>query len=82
MRTFEIPGMAGVQLIDRSDVSEFYDIGTEVLTYASTEELLEHAHRLQRDQRWAQEIGRRGRQRTLAEHTFDHRVADLEDLWR
>ncbi|MDO5662926.1 MAG: hypothetical protein Q4G40_09535, partial [Brachybacterium sp.] len=30
MRTFEIPGMGGVQLVDRADVAQFYDVGEEV----------------------------------------------------
>ncbi|WHF24074.1 glycosyltransferase [Kocuria rhizophila] len=45
MRTFEVPGMAGLQAVDREDVSRFYDVGTETLVYRTPEELAELAAR-------------------------------------
>lgn len=81
MRTFEIPGMGGVQLVDRPDVAEFYDVGTEVATWGSTEELADLARRALRDPAWAEGLRTAGRARTLAEHTFDHRIQTVEELW-
>lgn len=81
MRTFEIPGMGGVELVDRADVAEFYDIGTEVALWSSTEELADLARRALRDRTWSETLRREGRRRTLAEHTFDHRIAAIEELW-
>lgn len=81
MRTFEIPGMGGVQLIDRDDVAQFYDPGTEVLTYSTYDELRDAAERLIANPRWAEGIRSAGRKRTLAEHTFAHRAADIDRLW-
>lgn len=81
MRTFEAAGVGAVQLIDRADVSEFYEPGTEVAVFESPEEAVELARRAARDTVWANGIRERGRARTLAEHTFDHRVAELEKLW-
>jgi spore maturation protein CgeB len=81
MRTFEIPGMGGLQLIDRADVDEFFDPDTEVLIYQDIDHLADLCRRAERDRLWARRIGERARSRTLAQHTFDHRVRDLESLW-
>ncbi len=81
MRTFEIPGTGGLQLVDRADVEGLYDPGTEVLAFRDTDEAAELASRALADRAWARRIGEAGRRRTLAEHTMDHRVAELERLW-
>lgn len=81
MRTFEIPGSGGVQLVDRDDVAEFYEPGREVLVFHSPEELAELSMRAIRDDRWGDAIREAGRRRTLAEHTFAHRMRKLETLW-
>lgn len=81
MRTFEVPGMRGIQLIDRPDVEEFYEPGTEVLIYRTPEELLELSQRLIADPSWAEDIREAGQKRTLAEHTFAHRARKIDALW-
>ncbi len=81
MRTFEAAGVGGLQLIDRDEVSELYDPGSEVLTWSSTDELVDLCRRALSDASWAGAIRASARARTLAEHTFDHRVAVLEDAW-
>lgn len=81
MRTFEVPGMGGLQLVDRPDVDRFYDIGTEVLLFQSPEELIDLSRRALKDHAWAESIREAGRKRTLAEHTFVHRINDLDRRW-
>ena len=81
MRTFEAPGVGALSLIDRPDVAQHYDVGTETLVFASDDELLEHAHRARRDPAWSQAIRRAGRRRTLAEHTLVHRMQRVVDSW-
>nr|WP_300339532.1 glycosyltransferase [Actinomyces sp.] len=81
MRTYEIPGVGGLQLIDRDDVEDLYEPGTEVLVFHSSEELVDLVRRAATDTAWARSIRRAGRRRTLAEHTFDHRVLELAALW-
>lgn len=81
MRTFEVPGMGGLQLVDRPDVDRFYDIGTEVLLFQSPEELIDLSRRALKDEKWAESIREAGRKRTLAEHTFVHRMNDLDRRW-
>lgn len=81
MRTFEIPGTGGVQLIDRADVSTLYDPDREVAVWESVDEAAELCRRALTDRRWASAIGEAGQRRTLAEHTMRHRVAEIEALW-
>lgn len=81
MRTFELPGTGSLQLIDRPDVETLYDPGREVLVFTDLDELAGLCERARTDRGWAREIAERGRARTLAEHTFDHRVPALEAAW-
>jgi spore maturation protein CgeB len=81
MRTFEASGVGALQLIDRPDVGGLYEPGTEVLPWTQTDELADLCRRALDDPGWAQRIRDAARARTLAEHTFDHRVALLEDMW-
>ncbi|WP_310528846.1 glycosyltransferase [Nocardioides sp.] len=80
LRTFEASGIGAVQLIDRADVSEFYEPGTEVLVYDGVDELVELCQRASQDHAWGDAIRAAARSRTLAEHTFSHRASDLLDL--
>ncbi|GAA1916862.1 glycosyltransferase [Nocardioides hwasunensis] len=81
MRTFEAAGIGGVELLDRLDVEGLYDPGTEVLTWTTPEELTDLCRRSLADPGWTDTIRAAARARTLAEHTFDHRVAVLEASW-
>lgn len=81
MRTFEVPGMGGLQLADRHDINEFYDIGKEALVFGNEEELLDLAGRALRDRTWSERIREAGRRRSLAEHTFAHRIPLIEEVW-
>jgi len=81
MKTFEVPGVGGVQLIDRDDVSEYYDPGTEVAVFHSEDELVELCERAIRDDGWGDAMRAAGRKRTLAEHTWAHRAARVAELW-
>lgn len=77
MRTFEACGVGGVQLIDRADVEEFYEPGTEVLTYSGTDHLVDLCTRIARGALRTDPIRVAAQKRTLAEHTFDHRIRAL-----
>lgn len=81
MRTFEAAGVGGVELIDRTDLEGLYEPGTELLTWTTPEELTELCQRAVADAAWTGTIREAARARTLAEHTFDHRVAVLEGAW-
>lgn len=81
MRTFEAAGVGAVQVIDRTDVDGLYEPGVEVLTFTEVEELVEICRRLARDPRRTDRLRAAARARTLADHTFDRRVAELEAAW-
>lgn len=81
MKTFEVPGVGGVQLIDREDVSQFYEPGVEVAVFRDDDELLDLCLRAIRDDRWGDALREAGRARTLAEHTWAHRAATVVQLW-
>lgn len=82
MRTFEAPGVGALQLIDKPEAGEFYDIGKEIAVFESDEQLVELSERAQRDQAWAQRIRVAGRARTLAHHTLIHRMDEVQQRWR
>ena len=81
MKTFEVPGVGGVQLIDREDVAEYYEPGKEVAVFRDEEELVELCQRAIRDDRWGDSLRAAGRRRTLSEHTWAHRAAKVAELW-
>ncbi|TWE11986.1 CgeB family protein [Rudaeicoccus suwonensis] len=81
MRTFESCAVGGVQLIDRPDVSEFYEPGSEVLVFTSDDELIDHARHVLARPGDFDDLRRRARDRTFAQHTFVHRARALERLW-
>lgn len=81
MRTFEACGVGALQLLDRADVTEFYDPGSEVAVFSSSAEAIDLAQRAATDSRWTDALRERARRRTLAEHTFDHRMREVEQWW-
>lgn len=81
MRTFEAPGVGALQLIDRADVAQHYEVGSETLVFESDEELLDHVRRARTDPKWANGIREAGRRRTLAEHTLVHRMQKVAGSW-
>ncbi|AZZ40502.1 hypothetical protein C0Z10_13005 [Acidipropionibacterium jensenii] len=80
-RTFEACGVGGVQIIDRDDVAELYDPGTEVLVYHDLDELDQICQRVLADPTRMRELRDRAMKRTLAEHTVDKRVKIIEEMW-
>lgn len=81
MKTFEVPGVAGVQLVDRDDVAEFYEPGVEVAVFHDADELIALCRRAVEDDRWGDSLREAGRRRTLAHHTWAHRAAKVTELW-
>ncbi|PPH27049.1 glycosyltransferase [Rathayibacter sp. AY1F9] len=82
MRAFEAPGVGALTLIDRPEVAEFYEVGSEVLVFEERDQLVEHVRRAGADPSWARRIREAGARRTGAEHTFVHRMREVRALWR
>ncbi|MFA5114214.1 MAG: glycosyltransferase [Candidatus Margulisiibacteriota bacterium] len=81
-RTFLLAGLGAFQLIDdtRPDLAACYELGREVVTFRSAAELEEKilyylAHEAER-----KAIAAAARQRTLAEHTYGHRVGKIIEV--
>lgn len=81
MRTFEACGAGALQIIDRSDVTEHFDIDIELVAFDSTAEMIDLGRRAMEDRPWRDAIAAAGRRRALAEHTFVHRARALEAMW-
>lgn len=74
-RAFEICSAGGLQLIENKPaVSDCFDPGSEVLTYSSIEEIVDHLARARSEPAWARSVRRAGHARVLAEHTYKHRL--------
>jgi spore maturation protein CgeB len=78
-RVFEAAG-AGACLVTDAwvGIEDFLEPGREVLVAASGDEVAEHLERL--DARARRAIGEAARRRVLAEHTYEHRAARLEEV--
>lgn len=78
-RSFE-PCLAGAVLLadDQPDLARCYEPGAEVLVWQTLEALNDTYARVLADASWAAGIGEQGRRRTLADHTFEHRLAALK----
>ena len=78
MRLFEATGVGTMLLTDRKDnLGELFEIGKEVVTYASPEEAAELIHHYLIHPDEAQAIAKAGQARTLREHTYRHRMEEL-----
>lgn len=81
MRLFEATGMGTCLLTDWKDnLPELFEPEREVVTYRSIEECQEKAAWLLNHPQQAGEIARAGQARTLREHTFAHRAAQLHNI--
>jgi spore maturation protein CgeB len=77
-RTFEVPGSGGFLLTDRvAHLERYFDVGREIAAFSSTGELIEQLRFwLDRpDERAA--VAEAGYRRVRAEHTYDHRFAEI-----
>jgi spore maturation protein CgeB len=77
-RTFEVPGSGGFLLTERvPHLEEYFEIGTEIAAYSNTDDLVEQVrHWLSHpDERAA--VAEAGYRRVRAEHTYDHRFAEI-----
>jgi len=80
-RNFD-PGLFGTAVVsdDQPDLGLCFEVGREVLSYRSVEELDAIYDRLLRNPKEARAIGEAGRRRVLGEHTYGHRIEALAKL--
>jgi spore maturation protein CgeB len=78
-RVFEAAGAGACLLSDAWEgIEQFLEPGSEVIVCASGAEVIDALERL--DPETARQIGLRARERIIAEHTYDHRAREVEDV--
>lgn len=78
MRLYEATGVGTMLLTDMKDnLGELFDVGREVVAYRNVDEAIELIRHYDANPDEAAAIARAGQQRTLAEHTYRHRMAEL-----
>lgn len=83
MRLFEATGMGALLMTEAArNLPGLFEPGIEVVTYDGLDDLVEKLRHYERhdDERLA--IAAAGQRRTLAEHTYRHRIAELDALLR
>ena len=77
-RNFEVPGCGGFLLTDPAvELSECYVPGREVVVFESIRDLIEKSRFYMRHDDERRAIAEAGYQRTLREHTYEHRFNDI-----
>ena len=85
MRLFEATGVGSLLITDEKDnLSEFFEVGKEIVTYGDADELVDKIRFYLAHEEKRSRIARAGQERTLREHTYLHRMRELErilDSW-
>jgi spore maturation protein CgeB len=77
-RFFDVCASGGFQIVDyKEEIEEYYEIGKEIETFSSTEELKDKIRFYLDNRQKAAEIGLRAREKTLKHHTYEHRVQSI-----
>jgi spore maturation protein CgeB len=81
MRLYEATGVGTLLLTDaKRNLGDLLEPGKEVVTYASEDELLEMIHHYLDHEDERARIARAGQERTLRQHTYGHRMRELEAI--
>lgn len=80
MRMFEVTGMGSCLLTDTGkNMSDLFDVDSEVVTYSSREEALEKIKFLLEHESKCRDIATAGHQRTLRDHTVLKRCEQIDE---
>jgi len=83
IRLFEVTGVGSCLLTDwKENLHELFEIDREIVAYKSVEECIEKGRWLLENPREREMIAAAGQARTLREHTFDQRAAQLAVVLR
>jgi len=81
MRLYEATGCGALMVVDRGrNLADILEPDKEVITYSSVEECVEVVERLLADDARRAEIAAAGQRRTLSDHTYARRTAELAEL--
>jgi len=77
-RIFEVPGSGGFLLSERlPHLDEYFELGSEIAVFDSEEDLVHQAGYWLEHPEQRTEVAEAGYRRVLAEHTYDHRFAEI-----
>jgi len=83
MRLYEATGVGTCLLTDwKPNLNELFEDGKEVVSYRNADDCVEKVSYLLQHDAERREIARAGQQRTLKEHTFDHRARQFDEIVR
>jgi spore maturation protein CgeB len=83
VRLFEATGMGTCLITDwKTNLPQLFEPDTEVVTYKSLEECVEKVNYLLEHEPERQRIAAAGQKRTLRDHTFEKRAAQLDEIVR
>jgi hypothetical protein len=83
MRLYEATGVGTLLITDMKDnLGELFEVGKEVVAYSSKEEAADLINHFIANPAEAEVIARAGQKRTLSEHTYAHRMAELVPILR
>jgi spore maturation protein CgeB len=78
MRLYEATGMGAALLTDcGSNLADIFEPGVEVEVYDDGDDLIVKVEALLAEDEWRIGIAARGHERTLREHTWEKRIAEL-----
>ncbi len=78
LRDFEVPMSGGFYLVEHlEELKEFFELGREIETYRSREEMLDKIRFYLAHEEPRERIRRAGRARCLRDHTWQRRFADV-----
>jgi hypothetical protein len=81
MRLFEATGMGALLITDaKTNLHEMFEPGREVVTYSNTDECIDLVRHYVRHDDDRARIAAAGQRRTLRDHTYELRMAELVDI--
>lgn len=79
VRLLEATGCGSLLLTEnKPNLFEYFD-NNELVTYESLQDLIEKITFYKNNERIAKQIAAAGRERTIAQHTYDHRVSEISE---
>lgn len=83
IRLFEAPGVGACLLTDwKANLSKLFELDSEVITYRDADECVEKVEYLLAHESERRNVAAAGQRRTLRDHTFVHRAAQIDALIR
>ncbi len=80
-RLFEIAGAGGFQICDRKGaIAEYFVEDEEIVCFDTIEELIQKVKYYIKHQDEAENIAKRGHERALKEHTYEHRINTIFEI--